>query len=326
MIRLPPVPLLLALGLALLLAGCGAALDRRADRREAAWSERHPPLGRLVQLDGRQVHVLVTGRRAGTAPDVVLIHGANGNLRDFTHDLVARLATDYRVIAVDRPGLGWSDPWPEVDDDPQAQARILRRALAGLRLERPILVGHSYGAAVALGWAIEAEAELGALVLLAGVSHPWPRILSAVYRFETRTDGAASRRLVAGLVGEGVARIVLRAVFAPDPLPPGYARDFGLGLAMRRATREANNRQVGALRTHLLRMAPHYPALRLPVEALHGTADRIVGIDLHARRLEADLPGTRLTVLDGVGHMPHHVQPQAVVAAIARAAVRAGLR
>jgi pimeloyl-ACP methyl ester carboxylesterase len=314
------------LTLSVAVAGCAAYIDTRATTREAEWEARFPPLGRLVQVDGRAVHVLEAGRPAGSAPDVVLIHGANGSLRDFTFDLVGRLAADYRVIAVDRPGHGWSESWGEADSDPQAQARILRRALAGYGLSRPIVVGHSYGGAVAMGWALEAEAETGALVLLAGATMPWPGDLGVLYRFLGSPAGGIGRGVIAGVVSERTARGVTSNVFQPDRVPRGYTDHFGPAMAMRRTVTEANTRQVNALKGHVTRMSAQYPRLTLPIEALHGTADTIVGLAIHSQRLADQVGSVNLTVLDGVGHMPHHARPEQTVAAIARAATRAGLR
>jgi pimeloyl-ACP methyl ester carboxylesterase len=315
-----------ALTLTVTFAGCAAYIDTRATTREADWESRYPPMGRMVEVDGRRVHVFEAGRAAGTAPDVVLIHGANGSLRDFTFDLVGRLAPDYRVIAVDRPGLGWSDGWGDADSDPQVQARILRRALAGHGLRRPIIVGHSYGGAVAMGWALEAEAETGAVVLLAGATMPWPGELGLLYRFLGSSAGFVGRGVIAGVVSERTARGVTSTVFSPDRVPRGYTDHFGPMMAMRRSVQETNTRQVNTLKGHVTRMSAEYPRLTLPIEALHGTADTIVGLQIHSQRLAAEVGSVNLTVLEGVGHMPHHARPEETVAAIARAAARAGLR
>ncbi len=321
-----PYNLLLIIGaIVLLVGGCAVALDTRAERREADWAAAHPPAGQFIEIDGRRLHVDVAGQPQGRAPDVVLIHGASGNLNDFTFDLVSRLAPDFRVISVDRPGLGWSDSWGEADSDPQFQARVIRRALAQIGVERPVVVGHSYGGAVAMGWALEAEAETGALVLLAAATHPWPGNLGFWYRLNETPLARMGRRAVAALATQQQADSVARAIFRPAPVPPGYSDHFGPGLSLRRGALEANTRQVNALFTHVERMHPGYANLSLPVEAIHGDADRIVGLELHARRIAAEVPGARLTVIEGGGHMPHHSHPELTVEVIRRAAARAGL-
>ena len=85
-----------------------------------------------MPLDGGRVHAVVQGR----GPDLVLIHGANGNARDFTFDLVDRMARDFRVIAFDRPGFGHSDAFGGLKS-PLAQAQVLRDAAAELGVTAP---------------------------------------------------------------------------------------------------------------------------------------------------------------------------------------------
>ena len=78
-------------------AGSSALTLLNARRRETAWRHAFPPEGQFIPVEGRRIHAHVSGRT--DAPAVVLIHGANGNLRDFTFDLADRLAGRFRVIA-----------------------------------------------------------------------------------------------------------------------------------------------------------------------------------------------------------------------------------
>ena len=64
----------------------------------------------------------------------------------------------------------------------------------------------------------------------------------------------------------------------------------------------------------------------MPIEIVHGDADDTVYLDVHSGRMARELPNAHLTVLPGIGHMPHHADPQAIVDAIDRAATRAGIR
>ena len=304
-------------------AGSSALTLLNARRRETAWRHAFPPEGQFIPVEGRRIHANVSGR--SDAPAVVLIYGANGNLTDFTFDLADRLAGRFRVIAVDRPGMGWSDGWGEADSDPMVQARVLRQAVAALGVTRPVVLGHSYGGSVAMGWALQ-DPQTAGLVLLAGATHPWQGYgLGAWYAVNATPLGRPARVLAAGLAPRRMIDASLAAVFAPAPVPIGYAAHFGPGLALRRQTQAANTRQVNALLAHVTRMQPRYAALCLPIEVLHGDADTVVGIDIHARKLAAEVPSARLTVLAGAGHMPHHSHPDAVLDAVNRVAARAGL-
>lgn len=314
-------PALLALVLAWALTGC-ALVDARAGAREAAFEAQFPPTGQLLEVNGTTVHTHVEG----SGPDLILLHGASGNTRDFTFDLVDRLKDRYRVIAFDRPGLGWTDPIAD-NASPIAQAELLRAAARQLDVRNPIVLGQSYGGAVALAWAMRAPADTAALVILSGATEPWPGELTGWYAFVGSPIGnRIAPPLLTALTPVALGERIMEGIFAPQPVPPGYADYIGIGLAARRDNYRANARQITQLRPYLRVMAPEYPRLTLPVEILHGDADRIVPASVHAQPLARDLPNARLTILPGVGHMAHHADPDAVVAAIDRAAARAGLR
>jgi pimeloyl-ACP methyl ester carboxylesterase len=109
-------------------------------------------------------------------------------------------------------------------------------------------------------------------------------------------------------------------------VPAGYIAHVGAELTLRRRTLRANSAQVAGLKPFVIAMAAAYPRLTLPVELLHGTADTIVPAETHAIPASQVLPDAMLTLLDGVGHMPHHARMDDALAAIHRAAGRAGLR
>lgn len=315
---------------ALILVGCGVGIDRWADLREAEAEATAGPVGKIFDVDGTAVHAYTTGR----GPDVVLLHGASGNLRDFTFDLVDRLKNTYRVTAFDRPGLGWTERLPGYGgvgstkgETPREQARFLQKAADRIGIRTPIVVGHSYGGAVALGWALERPDDTAALVLLGGVSHPWPGGLDTIYKVNSSAiGGSVVVPLITAFAGQERVASALHSIFAPQPVPAGYQRQVGSGLSLRRESLRANAQQVNDLRAQVVEMSQHYGTLPMPAEVLHGTEDTIVGLSIHSERLAAEMPGARLTPMEGVGHMPHHADPEAVVAAIDRAARRAGRR
>ncbi|MBM3611515.1 MAG: alpha/beta hydrolase [Alphaproteobacteria bacterium] len=317
----PRLAVLSAALAAFVAAGCSAVADGPADRRAAAAEAAYPPTGRLIEVEGLRIHAHIEGQPAGRAQDVILIHGASGSTRDFTQGLSARLGREFRVIAFDRPGLGWSQDAGEAGLTPEGQARILAAAARSLGVRRPVIVGHSYGGAVALAWALEAPRETGAVVVLSGATMPWPGGLGLWYALTASRFGQSTvLPFAAAYAPEGAAARAVAAIFAPERVPEGYVEGVGAGLSLRRQTLAVNARQVNALRPSLVAMSARYGSLDLPVEVLHGTRDRIVPVEIHAKPLFAALPRARLTLIEGAGHMPHHTRKDEVIAAIRRAA------
>ena len=314
------------------LVGCGAAVDSSADARETRAEAAYPPQGRFIDVGGgRKVHAVVTGR----GPDLVLIHGASGNTRDFTFSFVDKVKDRYRVIVFDRPGLGYTDraspryggPSNTAAESPAEQARMLQAAAARLGADRPIVLGQSYGGAVALAWALERPDNLSGLVIVSGATNPWEGGLAPIYPlFASGLGGAAIVPLISAYASSDRAQASIRAIFAPQRAPAGYAEYVGIELALRRETLRANARQVNGLRPHLVEMSKRYGEISVPTEIIHGEADRIVGIEIHSVPLSQQIPRANFVRLPGVGHMPHQVAQPQVIAAIDRAARRAGLR
>jgi len=311
------------------LAGCGVLVDGRADRREMAAEAAFPPEGQFISVNDRRVPYVVEGH----GPNLILIHGASGNTRDFTYNFVDRVKDRYRVWVFDRPGLGYTDrisPAFEgaantAAESPQQQAAFLKQAADTLGITRPIVLGHSYGGSVALAWGLDHDPA--ALVIVSAASNPWPGGLGPLYGFAASSfGGVAMVPLITAFASDAQVNATIGAIFAPQPAPDGYADHVGAALTLRRDTFRANARQVNSLRPHVVAMTQRYVSLTMPVEILHGTADDIVPLAIHSEPLSRQIPGAASTQLEGIGHMPHHVVPDAIVAAIDRAARRAGLR
>jgi pimeloyl-ACP methyl ester carboxylesterase len=298
-------------------------------RRSAQSRAAHPPTGQFVDVDGVRIHAHV----AGEGPDLVLLHGAFGSSRDFTYDLVGRLQDRYRVIAFDRPGMGFSD---HVDpqfagglaaraETPAEQSVVLAKAARALGAERPLVLGHSFGGIVALSWALDHDPA--GLVLLAGVAMPWPGTLSWIYRWNgTRVGSALLSPLLSAWTPDSYLQSSFASAFLPQPEPPGYSEHTGVYTPMRLRAFRATVRQVHHLRPQVVEMARRYDSLSLPIEILHGNADKSVPLTVHSGPFSEQVPSANLTVLEGVGHMPHHADPEAAIATVDRVAMRAGLR
>ena len=128
------------------------------------WAERrYPAIGRLVPVTGGRLHVIdrEPAEPAGPLP-VVLLHGASGNARDMMAALGDRVGRVRRVIAIDRPGHGWSDrPGGRSDAAPARQATLIREALSAMGVHRAVVVGHSWSGALATRLALDAPRSRG---------------------------------------------------------------------------------------------------------------------------------------------------------------------
>ena len=273
------------------------------------------PPGRFVTAAGVPVHYVMHGR----GRPVIYIHGAKSSVFDFLLSLADRVAARYTAVAFDRPGAGFSGRAAQDGGSPQAQAAVLRAAAAELGLLRPILVGHSLGAAVALAWALDAPGEVAAVVTLGGyvlpLGGPPPWVVAA----------ARSRTMLRALGGIGRSRLgrplvdsVLRRVFFPDPPPADYAR-LAPALALDEARLVNDGEDRKSAEAGLRALEARYGDLDLPVVIVVGEQDRVVpprsSFELHRA-----LPHSELVSLTATGHMPQFTRPDAVMAAVDRAA------
>jgi pimeloyl-ACP methyl ester carboxylesterase len=301
---------------ATLLAGAAvltaAALWNNAQARRAEHD--HPPSGRFVEVDGIRLHYL--GR--GTGSPVVLLHGNVVSAEDYVYSGVFdELAKRHRVIAFDRPGFGYSARPQGTLRTPAAQAHLLREAFAQLGMERPVVVGHSWGTLVALAMALDAPDAVGGLVLLSGYYKPTARLDVAVAAPPAIPIlGDVLRYTISPLLGRATLPINLKAMFAPQSVPDRFRRDFPYGFPVRpwqiRAEAQDAATMVPAAASQLAR----YGDLKLPVTIMAGTEDKIVDVGSQAVWFHEAVRGSQLRLVPGMGHMFHHAVPEQVVEAI----------
>jgi pimeloyl-ACP methyl ester carboxylesterase len=319
-----PGTMAIALGVAAALGG--AALYNRAQARRA--ERDNPPVGRFLELDGTQLHFLdegpadmsTTGRGGG--PPVVLLHGNTVMLEDWivsgVFDLVA---VSRRVVAFDRPGFGHSERPRDRSWTPAAQARLLRRACRRLGVERPVVVGHSWGTLVALAWALQAPAEVAGLVLVSGYYYPSTRLDAALV-----TPGAVP--VLGDLLNHTVSPPLmhmtlpgtLRTMFAPRRVPDRFRDVFPEALIPRPKQIRAMSQEGAIMVPAAEALRRHYGGVSCPSIVITGDADRVVDPEDQSIRLAHELNDAELRIVRGAGHMVHHADPLALAQAIDRVA------
>ncbi|HLK58098.1 MAG TPA: alpha/beta fold hydrolase [Chthonomonadaceae bacterium] len=287
----------------------------RSRRAEAA----HPPLGQWITVEGTRLHYV----RKGSGPPLVLLHGSDGFLQDYTTTVLERLAAEYDVLAWDRPGHGYSAPPAHAVATPQVQARLLHGMLQQLDIRKPLLVGHSWGGLLALLYALEYPDDVSGLVLIA----PWvyaPRTPPSplLYLPLVPLLGDLIVTALMTLLKTPLIRTNLAEAFAPDPVPEAYARMAqALWLRHPRQTK-VFARENTADRQVMRALADRYSDLRIPLVIVAGEADRAVPPAQHAERLHHAVLSSELYMLPRSGHELLHTRPDAVLDAIARCRAR----
>jgi pimeloyl-ACP methyl ester carboxylesterase len=309
--RAPLIGAAVLAGLALL----NGLAAKRAERR-------HPPQGRFIEVDGVRLHY--TDR--GTGPAVVLVHGNMVSGGDWDSSGVAQplLEAGHRVIAFDRPGFGHSERPRGRLWTAEAQAELLYQAMKQLGVERPVVVGHSWGAIVALAMALRHQADIAGAVLVSGY-YFWtlrpdvlPVTLAAI-----PVLGDILRYTVSPLFGRLMLPLAKRAMFSPRKVPARFEADYSDGMALRPSQLRATADDGALMIPGALEFRDELGGLATPTVILAGAEDKVVFSKM-AARLHAALPSSILHVVQGAGHMVHYAVPRQVAATIA-AVARSGV-
>jgi len=273
-----------------------------ATRRIAGDAERRvPPVGRFIEVDGNRLHYL----DEGAGPPLLLLHGLGAQLMQFRQTLVPDLSRNFRVVALDRPGSGYSTMAPGFDGRLQQQAKVIAGFIEALGLERALVVGHSLGGTVALSLALDHPEKIAGLALLAPMTHltsPPPAEFKALYM-----PSRLKRRLVAHTIAVPMALkyagATLAYIFSPQTAPRDYMTAGGGSLGLRPSHFFATATDFTAIERDIGDIAARLPTLGLPVGVLFGDADRVLDHQLHGVALEGRIPGLDLEMLEGQGHM-----------------------
>jgi pimeloyl-ACP methyl ester carboxylesterase len=228
------------------------------------------------------------------------------------------LSAQYRAIAFDRPGHGHSDRPNHRDITVEVQAAMLRDALDQLKVERPLLVGHSWGAALALAYALDFPRDVSGLVLLAPAAYLSDDGVSFISKLPALpVIGDIVNFLFTPLVAASVVRSDLKKAFAPEPVPPHYLRSV-LSEWTRPRKVKWYSIDDALLNASLPGLSERYQEIATPVAIITGDSDLIVPAKENAHRLHESLPSSRLHVLPQTGHQIPFTHPEAVVEAIQR--------
>ncbi|RZL72765.1 MAG: alpha/beta hydrolase, partial [Sphingomonas sp.] len=275
-----------------------------------------PADGAFIDVPGARVHYV----DRGAGRPIVLLHGIGAQLRNFAYGVADDLASEYRVILMDRPGSGYSMP---TGDQPGilGQAAVVAAFIDKLGLDRPLLVGHSLGGAIALGVATHHPDAIGGLALLAPLTQPagaMPAPMAGAIR-----HGGFGREAFANLIGTPLAQATFGwrwgKIFAPESVPADFATRGGAALGNRPMSVDAAMLEMASVDDDMAAVAARYGSLSLPVAMLYGRDDQVVDPAVDGEHARLAIVGASLEMTEG-GHMLPVTHPQ-VTGAFIRASV-----
>lgn len=276
--------------------------------------QEHPPHGKFIEVDGVRLHYF----DEGSGEPLVLIHGNGTMAEDYKISTVLEhAAKTHRVITFDRPGYGYSERPEDKRWDATAQAQLLHKALVQLGVERPVVVGHSWGTLVALSMALEQPDYVRSLVLLSGYYYPTPRldvVLSAPMAIPLY--GSLIRHTISPLVGRLVWPLAVRKLFSPSSQPAHFKRAFPVWMSMRPSQLRASAGDGAMMIPEASRLGDRYKELQMPIVIMAGSGDLLALSKLHSERLHEEIIHSKLVLKPEVGHMIHQVVPDDVIKAI----------
>ena len=249
-----------------------------------------PRGARYAEVNGTRVRYVDVGE----GPAVVLLHGFASSLE--TWDLlVPKLRGRHRVIAVDLKGFGWTDR-PAGDYSPQAQAAMVFGLLDQRGVKTAAVVGHSYGASVALTMALADPDRVTRLVLY----DAWVYDEQLPTFFLWARARALGEALFALFYEERPEEKLQLAFYDPSRIPEKLVEDVARAFT-RPGTRAAALAAVRGMRYADLQ--PRYRTVAKPVLLLWGREDTVAPVVI-GERLARDLPQSRLVVYPRCGHLP----------------------
>jgi pimeloyl-ACP methyl ester carboxylesterase len=284
--------------------------------RDVSWPDSlefiyHPEYSWFTTVEGVRVHYQEAG--AEPAPPVILIHGFISSNLVWSPVLLSLAKKGFRVIAPDLPGYGYSDKPSDARYTIAEQARAVIGLMDQLQIKKAMVVGGSYGGAIAATMALDYPDRVEKLILVGAVSND-----DAKKKFLMRVSCLP-------LIGD---------IATPLFLGSRWILRKRMREMYRRMQKPINDRMIAA-RHHLLATANTHRAMirtarawsanriereasliRQPTMLVWGDADDHIPL-ANAFRLRDTIPNAKLIVFRNCGHIPPAEHPEKFVEAVA---------
>jgi len=271
----------------------------------------NPECSWFTHVNGVRIHYQEAGDEH--APTIILIHGFISSSLIWSSTLLPLAGAGFRVIAPDLPGYGYSDKPTGAEYTIGSQAESVIALMNRLGIGRAIIVGASYGGAVAAMMALDHPERVDKLILVGTVSNDDAKnkLLLRVSRFP--------------IVGDIVTPLFLGSRWVLRKRMQAMYRRLGRPINERMVA--SRHHLLATANTHraMIRTARHWSANRIEREAslirqptmlVWGDHDDHIPL-AHAIRLRDSIPDARLIVFRNCGHLPPAEYPEKFVEAVA---------
>ncbi|MGA7997393.1 MAG: alpha/beta hydrolase [Bradyrhizobium sp.] len=273
----------------------------------------NPPAGQFLEVDGVRLHYV----ERGSGEPLVLLHGNGSMIQDFeSSGLIDLAAKNYRVIVIDRPGFGHSSRPRNVIWTPDAQAQLIKRALDRLGVSHAIVLGHSWGASVAVALALKFPELVRGLVLASGYYYPTLRPdVVALSTPAVPVVGDVLGHTLSPIISRLMWPLMMAKIFGPRSAPAKFGQ-FPKEMALRPSQIRASAAESALMIPDAFHFEDKYADLKMPVVIIAGEDDRLIDIDKQSARLHSDVSQSAFHRVPKTGHMIHQTATGEVMAAI----------
>jgi pimeloyl-ACP methyl ester carboxylesterase len=300
------VALLAIAALAMVGVAISWAPDRPLESLTARWAQAP---SQFMSIDGMQVHVRDEGPRDDPQP-IVLLHGTSASLHTWD-GWVEVLKGTHRVIRADMPGFGLTGPAPDGNYKMPIYSHFVLSLMDTLGVKQAVLAGNSFGGAVAWKTAVDYPDRVSKLVLVDSAGYAYTSASVPIGFKLARIPEL--KPLTANLLPRMMIESSVRNVYGdPSKVTPELV-DRYYELTLRAGNREALTERFA--QSPAGEFEAQIKQVRQPTLIIWGASDHLIPLE-NADRFKQDIARSRLTVFDGLGHVPHEEDPARTAAAV----------
>ena len=246
---------------------------------------------RHAQLDWTKIHY----NEAGTGdPPVILLHGSGAGASSWSNFAlnIGVLSQHYRVLAVDQPGYGKSDPWVLKEPRNTTNAKAVKDLMDKLGVEKASLVGNSMGGATALAFAVDYPDRLHKMILMGAGSGGAP-----MFAVQPTDGGKALTAVYHNPTFENLRTMFDLMLYNGASVPDEVLKARAASVNQEHVKNYLASGGYGPQRN----LSAELPNVKAPALIIHGRNDRVVPME-GSLQLLSMLPNSQLHVFNECGH------------------------